>query len=362
MRDMMRVAMVGCGWAAGMQIERGFSVLRDLFQVTACCDADRAKAEAFAARYAIPAVVPNTAELLARDDVDAVSICTPPSLHHPMVIEALRAGRHVVCEKPFASSLRLTDEIIAAERRSAARVMPIFQYRFAPGIAKIRHLVRSGLPGRAYISSIETAWLRDAAYYAVPWRGKFATELGGVLLTQSIHIHDLFLWLMGSAASVKAFKATRVNPIEVEDCAVASLAMCDGSLASLAATLGSQRPVTRIRLCFENMTIERQCFGIEAPLPGDEPWTVSARSPEIQHEADEIMTAAPIPRTDFAGQFEDFHMAVRDRRPFAVTLEDARRSLELVTALFHASETGETVALPIGADHPGYGGWRPGDG
>jgi predicted dehydrogenase len=63
-------------------------------------------------------------------------------------------------------------------------------------------------------------------------------------------------------------------------------------------------------------------------------------------------------RADFAGQFEDFAAALDAQRPFAVTLEDARRSLELVTALFHASETGETVALPIGVDHPRYGGWR----
>jgi predicted dehydrogenase len=211
------------------------------------------------------------------------------------------------------------------------------------------------------VSSVETAWRRDADYYAVPWRGRFATELGGVLVTQSIHIHDLFLWLMGPAAAVKAFKATRVNPIEVEDCAVASLLLADGSLASLTATLGSQRPVTRIRLCFENLTIERQCFDTEAPRPGYEPWIVAARSPAIQREAEAIMAAAPVGRADFAGQFEDFVMALAEDRPFAVTLEDARRSLELVTALFHASETGETVDLPIGADHPRYGGWRPAD-
>ena len=78
-----------------------------------------------------------------------------------------------------------------------------------------------------------------------------------MLATQAIHIHDLVFWLLGPAAAVSAFKTTRVNPIEVEDCAVASLLMADGSLVSLSATLGSARQATRMRFCFENVTFEK---------------------------------------------------------------------------------------------------------
>jgi predicted dehydrogenase len=354
-----RVGIVGCGWVAGSQMERGFDHLRDRFEVVACCDTELARARDFAARHGIAAAIADFQALLDDDRIDVVSICTPPSLHHPMVMGGLAAGKHVICEKPFTSSLRLMDEIIAAEAVSGRRVMPIFQYRFADGIARVRHLIRSGLGGRAYLSSVETAWLRGADYYAVPWRGRFATELGGVLLTQSIHIHDLFLWLMGPAAEVKGFKTTRVNPIEVEDCAVASLRMADGSLAALAATLGSVRPATRIRLCFENFVMERQCYDADAPKPGAEPWTVVARTPELQAEAERILAEAPLGPVDFAGQFSDFAQALDADRPFAVTLQDARRSLELVTALFHAAETGETCTLPIGEDHARYDGWAP---
>lgn len=353
----LRVGIVGCGWVAGSQMERGFDLLRHSFDVVACCDVDAGRAAAFARRHGIAKVHRSFDDLAGDDGLDVVSICTPPSLHHPMVVKALEAGRHAICEKPFTSSLKLMDAIAAAEKTSGRRILPIFQYRFQPGIAKVRHLVRSGLPGRAYLSSVETAWLRGPDYYAVPWRGKFATELGGVLLTQAIHVHDLFLWLMGPAAEVKAFKSTRVNPIEVEDCAVASLRMADGSLASLAATLGSVKPATRIRLCFENLVIERQCYDDEARVPGAEPWTVAARTPALQAEAERIMAEAPLGPADFAGQFADFRDALAEGRDFAVTLADSRRSLELVTALFHASETGETVVLPVGPDHPRYGGW-----
>lgn len=356
----LKVAIVGCGWVAGTQMQAGFSHLPHLFDVTACCDVDPARAAAFGDAHAIADRSASYEALLQRPDIDVVSICTPPSLHFPMVMAAMAAGKHVICEKPFTSSLRLVDEVIARQAQGSALVMPIFQYRFGPGIARVKHVIESGLLGRPFVSSVETAWNREAAYYQVAWRGKFATELGGVLLTQSIHIHDLFLWLMGPAAKVSAFKTTRVNPIEVEDCAVAALQMADGSLASLTATLGSARPVTRIRLCFEYGTIEREAFDADAPRPGDEPWHIIPRNPAaaaaLAARSDEVTPAA---QTGFARQFELFHEAIVSGSPLPVTLQDARRSLELVTALFHAAQTEQAACLPIGHDHPLYDGWVP---
>src|SRR5205807_2893074 len=121
------------------------------------------------------------------------------------------------------------------------------------------------------------AWNRGAKYYAVPWRGRWETELGGVLLTHAIHSHDIMTYLMGPIASVFARTATRVNPIEVEDCAVASLAMTSGALVSLAATLGSHKEISRLRFCFENVTFESS----QAPYaPGDDPWEIFPASAE----------------------------------------------------------------------------------
>jgi predicted dehydrogenase len=355
-KQALNVAIVGCGWVAGSQMTLGFARLPELFKVSVACDSDGIRAQEFATRHGIPRAASSFDEVLADPAIDVVSICTPPVLHHPMVTATLRAGKHAICEKPFTSSLALMDEVIALEGASPGRVMPIFQYRFFPGFQRIRHILRSGIAGRLYVSSVETAWKRGADYYQVPWRGKFATELGGVLLTQSIHIHDLFMDLCGQVAEVKAFKTTRVNPIEVEDCAVAALRMVDGSLASLTATLGSQRPATRIRLCFENLTVERQCFDEDAPCPGEEPWTIVPRNDDIA-SALAAATIDPLPLTSFAAQFAGFHRALASGGDMPVTLADARRSLELVTALFHASETGETVNLPIGRDHGRYAGW-----
>lgn len=354
---LLRVAMVGCGWVAGTQITEGFALLSDRFAVTLACDLNLERARHFASEHAIPRSEADYAAVLCDPDIDVVSICTPPSLHFTMVADALRAGKHVVCEKPFTSSLRLTDKIAEIERGARGRVMPILQYRFQPGFQRIRRILASGLAGKPYTASVETAWRRGADYYAVPWRGRFDTELGGVLVTQSIHIHDLFLALFGEVASVKAFKTTRVNPIEVEDCAVAALRMKSGALASLTATLGSQEPVTRIRLCFQKLTVERQCRGDDAKWPGREPWTVTPADETTAAALAKLDLSEPDAPTGFAAQFAAFGEALTRRTPFPVTLADARRSLELVTALYHAAETDETVQLPVAADHARYGGW-----
>ena len=289
------------------------------------------------------------------DDVEIVDICTPPSLHVPQILASLAAGREVVCEKPLTGSLAEIDEVIAAERESAGRVLPIFQYRFGNGAQKAKRIIDLGLAGKSYLASVETAWKRTAEYYATAWRSRWDTALGGILLSQAIHSHDLLTYLTGPVASVFAHTATRVNPVEVEDSAVASLIMQSGALTSLAATLGSHKEISRLRLCFEHVTFESS----EAPYsPGDEPWEIIPASPEARDRiAGALAGYRPTP-SQFSGLMDAYHEALTTGGELPISLTDARQSLELATALYHSAATGAAVALPIAPDHPGYAGWR----
>jgi predicted dehydrogenase len=278
-------------------------------------------------------------------------------LHFPQAMAALAAGKQVICEKPLVGSLSEIDQLTIAETRARGRIMPVFQYRFGNGLQKARRVIELGLAGKPYLATVETAWLRGAKYYSVPWRGRFETELGGALLTHAIHSHDILTYLMGDVASVFARTATRVNEIEVEDCAVASLVMKSGALASLAATLGSAKEISRLRLCFEHVTFESSL----APYaPGDDPWQIIATSSEAEARIAKALEGFPFVPSRFEGLMAAYHRALETDGPLPVTLQDARRSLELITALYHAAETGMPVALPIGKEHPKYGGWRPG--
>ena len=348
-----RVAVVGCGVGRN-HIAQGYRQYPDKFCVEALCDVEAARLAAVGEEFSIPRRTRSFDEVLRMDNVDIVDICTPVALHFGQILAALAAGKEIVCEKPLAASLAEVDRVIAAEKEAVGRVMPIFQYRFGNGVQKVRRIIELGIAGKPYLATVETAWKRTAKYYEVPWRGRRATERGGVLLMHAIHSHDLMMWLMGPVASVFARTATRVNPVEVEDCAVASLVMENGALASLAATLGSQREISRLRLCFEHVTFE----STPTPYsPGDDPWEIVPASPETKNRISAALASYRALPPLYEGQFAAYHAALTTGAALPVTMADARSSLELATAFYDSAATGAAVRLPIAADHPSYKGW-----
>jgi predicted dehydrogenase len=348
------VAVVGCG--IGRAHIEGYRRHPETFQVVGLCDVDENRLTAVGEEFSVVRRTRSFDDVLGMEDVDIIDICTPPALHVPQILAALAAGKEVVCEKPLAGSLAEVDRVIAGETQAAGRVLPIFQYRFADGVRKAKRIIDMGIVGKPYLATVETAWRRTAEYYQVPWRGRLASELGGVLLSQAIHSHDLMTYLMGPVASVFARTATRVNAVEVEDCAVASLVMQSGALASLAATLGSHKEISRLRFCFEDVTFESSQMPYS---PGDEPWRIFPASKETAHRIGDALAGHRPAPSAFEGLMGAYHAALTTGGALPVTLADARRSLELVTALYHSAANGSVVALPIEPDHPKYHGWRP---
>ena len=295
-------------------------------------------------------------DLLAMPDLDIIDVCTPPMVHYPMVMAALKAGKHVICEKPLVGSLAQVDEVIAEEKRSRGKLMPVFQYRFGNGIEQAKAIIDAGIAGKPYVGTVETLWRRGPDYYAVPWRGKWKTELGGVLMTHAIHPHDIFTYLMGEPKSLFGRVATRVNDIEVEDCISASLEMQSGALASFTATLGSADEITRIRLAFEHVTFESD----HAPYnPGAAPWKILPRSDETKARIDTLLENWQPVAPRFETQMRRFHAALTGTGPMPVTSADSRRALEIVTAFYHSSQAREEVSFPVGPEHPKYRSWLP---
>lgn len=350
----IRVAVVGGG--IGQTHISAFQSMPERFEVVALCDLDEIKAHQIAERQNIPLVVTDINELYRRDDLDVIDLCTPPFLHFEQVQAALAAGKNVICEKPVVGSLQELDMLLEAEAHSGKRVMPIFQCRFGNGLQKLKFLQDEGLTGRAYVSTVEVAWRRRAEYYAVPWRGKWQTELGGALLSHAIHAHDMLTYLLGPAKSVFARTKTLVNPIEVEDCASVSLEMADGSLASLSVTLGSAKEITRHRLCFSKLTAESN---LEPYANYKEPWQFTPDTPELAAQIEAALARYIEQPEGHHGQFYRYAEALRLGTELPVTLLDARQSLELITAMYYSAQTGQPVELPIGSDHPMYAGWSP---
>jgi predicted dehydrogenase len=355
MSRVLNVAVVGCGIGRSHIVE-GYLPNSDKFKVLALCDLDPERLSKIGDEFGVERRITNFDDLLTMDDVDVIDVCTPPGVHFSMVTKALAAGKHVVCEKPLVGSLQQIDEIVEAEKAAKGKLMPVFQYRFGDGIEQAKKIIDAGIAGKPYAGTVETMWRREAPYYAVPWRGKWKTELGGVLMGHAIHPHDIFTYLMGDISRVFGRVATRVNPIEVEDTISASLEMKSGALASLTATLGSVDEITRIRLQFENVTIESD----HAPYnPGKELWKILPRNDEVKAKIDALLANWQHVPSRFQTQMARFYDAIDGKIPLPVTSADSRRSLELVTAFYHSSSTHQEVVLPLGPDHPLYQSWVP---
>jgi predicted dehydrogenase len=353
---MTRTFTVGViGGGIGRQHIEAYLALGGRFEVRAICDLKLELARKLAEEFAIPQATASVDELLAAD-LDIVDICTPPGTHRGLIEAALDAGRHVVCEKPLVGSLADADAVIARAAAARTLTMPIFQYRFGNGYQKLLRLVARGVTGPLHLATVETAWRRGADYYAVPWRGRWASELGGALLGHAIHAHDMLYGAAGPIESVFARTATRINKIETEDCAAASLRMRSGALATLAVTLGSMEEISRLRFCFADVTAES---ALTPYNPGAEPWRFIASSPAVAAAIDAALADFEPKPERFAGQFLRFHDALTGRGELPVTLADARASLELVTALYHSAARGAAVDLPIGPGHERYESWQP---
>ena len=351
---MIRVAILGAG--IGREHLAAYRVLSDKFSVTHIVDLDPARVEEIRQPDDRFTTETSAEAVFGSEDVDLIDICLPPHLHVPTACSALAAGRHVICEKPLATSMHDVDQIRAAAKRSGKSVFPVFQYRWGPAFDQLQYLMGQGLTGPAHLAAIETHWNRGEDYYAVPWRGTWAGEQGGAVLGHAIHNHDLLTHLLGPVACVSAMTTTRINNIETEDCAAISFAMESGALATSSITLGAGFDRTRFQIIFEHLTATS---GTTPYAPGSDRWTFVARDLSAQAEIDQAVADAPAKAAGFTGFLSEVSKSLAGQPNNAVTLDDGARSIELVTAIYHAARSGERVSLPLSLNHPLYHGWQP---
>lgn len=349
----LRVGIIGAGIGAAHL--DGYLALPDLFDVRGIADLDAQRAAPLVQRAGADYLA-SLDEALARDDLDIIDICLPPRLHKPAILAALAKQKHVVCEKPLVASLADLDEVSAAAAHHGRLIIPVFQYRFGQGLGQLLHLIDQGQAGKPLVATLETHWNRGADYYAIPWRGKWETELGGAIVGHAIHIHDLLIQVLGPAKRVQARLRTAVNPIDVEDCAAIVFEMAQGALVTSSVTLGSADDHSRLRFCFSELSVES---GIDPYNPGTTPWTFKARAPAKQQAIDQALLACAPHKEGFPRQFELMHGAIMRGEPMPVTLDDARASLALITAIYQADATGSAVDLPLTETASGYAGWQP---
>ncbi len=347
---MIKVAIIGGG--IGGEHLAAYRAVPE-FQVTLIVDRDEDRRMRLCGSF-----IKSSSEIedALQSDVDVIDICLPPDLHVEVALRALKAGKHVICEKPIATSLADMDRLLEAKEQAQKRLFPVFQYRYGPAFSKLQALIDAGLTGAPRAASLETHWSRAADYYDVDWRGTWAHEKGGAILCHAIHSHDLLARFMAPIENVHAKLATLINPIETEDSAALSFQLKGGALATSSVTLGAAQDESRIRLVYEKLTATSGSLPYSPALSG---WTFTARDAEDQAAVDDCVKKAPKMRAGFEGFFGEVAKALNGQDNSAVSMAEGRASIELTTAIYASDRSGHSQSLPIQSDHALYAGWQP---
>jgi predicted dehydrogenase len=355
-------ALIGCGKVSDAHAQAYQSLAESHF--VGVFDVNPERAEAFARRYGVKAYT-NLEAMLQEPAVQAVSICTPHPTHPDMVVACAQAGVHALVEKPMAVDLQGCDRAIAAARQAGVKLGVISQRRFYEPVLRVKQAIDAGKIGRPLLATVTVMGWRDEAYYRMDgWRGKWATEGGGVMLTQTTHQMDVFQWLMGPIEELFGYWDNLNHPfVEVEDTAVAVVRFKSGGLGTMLLS-NSQKPgfYGKIHIHGENgASVGVQTEGGSPFVSGvttvvDPPfndvWTVpgeDALLKEWQAE-DETRCRSIDIMTHYHGlQVQDFLRSILEDREPAVNGEEGRKHVELFTAIYRSQRDRRPVKFPLDA-------------
>lgn len=351
---MINVAIVGVGAISPAHIQ-AYKMFDDLCQITTLCDIDldRAREKSKSYQLSTVPVFKDFDQICADPDIHLVSICTPPSTHAHIAIRLLKAGKHIIIEKPMAASLEECDEInkVAAEENCIVSV--IAQNRFYTPMMKVKQILDQKLIGNVVHSQVDSYWWRGSSYYDLWWRGTWEKEGGGCTLNHAVHHIDILQWMNGMPTEVTAVMSnTSHHNAEVEDISVAILKYADGTMAQVTSSVihhGEEQ-----QLIFQ---------GEKARISA--PWKVYASTslengfPKKDEHTEQLIEQtynqlSALEYEGHPGQILDVLAGIKENKPILVDGIEGRRTLELITAIYKSATERRTVSLPLDPTDPFY--------
>ena len=321
-----RVAVIGCGDISALHLD-AIAGLTDA-ELVAVADVHPDRLAAAAAACGVPGF-DSYLELFDTVRPDVVHICTPHHLHASIAIDALERGIHVIQEKPLAHSRAEGDRLVAAAERGNAKIAVCFQNRYNAPMQAAAALLASGELGAVSGASATVMWHRGAEYYLDrPWRGRWATGGGGLLMNQAIHTLDLLQWLVGEVASVRGNASTRAlgDTIEVEDTAEMVLEHTNGARSVFYATLANavNAPITL------DIVTEKATLSLCGAL------TVSYTDGRVEVVPERSVAAGARSYWGVSHQLliEDFYARLDEPAPFWISPVQAQLSLNIIQDVY----------------------------
>ena len=338
-----KFAIVGCGNVA--QIHAKALQQIENAELAAVCSKRKEPADKLAKEYKVAQVYTEYAELLKQEDIDVIVILTPNGMHADMAVEAAKAGKHIIIEKPVDIKLEKVDHLLEVCKEKDVKLSVISQHRMDTSTQILKGAVEEGKLGRLVLGDAHIKWFRSQAYYdSNPWRGTWAMDGGGVLINQGIHTIDLLLYIMGDVESVSANCATLGHEgIEVEDVATATLKFKNGALGTIIGTTAVY-PGLPARLEIHGTKGSVRIEGDELVL-----WEVEGEDKYIPLKNSAKETGASDPMAiDYIShmlQIQDMIEAIaQDRQPL-VNGNEGRKALEVIQAIYESAKLSKTVYL-----------------
>ncbi len=340
--------IIGCGMISRFHAH-AIAEIRGA-KLVACHDQVLERATKFASEFPCHAY-DDLEAMVARPDVDVVTVCTPSGAHMDPGIIAAKAGKHVLVEKPLEVTLKRCDALIAACEKAKVRLGTILPSRFHESSKVLKKAVEQERFGKVALADAYVKWYRTQQYYdSGAWRGTWKLDGGGALMNQAIHSVDLLLWLMGPVAEVSAHVATVAHErIEVEDVATATLKFANGALgvieASTAAFPGSLK---RIEIAGSHgmATLEEESIV---------QWTFAKETAKDKQLLEDMLNntktgggasdPTAIGHAAHRDLFKDFLKGIASGKPSMIEGSEGRRSVELIVAIYQAAKTGKRVRL-----------------
>jgi len=339
----IHIAVVGCGRIAKNHFQ-SIEQHQDRVVLTAVCDTDETAMRLASTQYGVPGYN-NLDDMLNHGNIDIVSLCTPSGLHSMQAISVAQSGRHVLTEKPMATSWQDGLRMVEACDKAGVHLFVVKQNRLNATLQLLKRAIEQKRFGKIYMANINVLWTRPQEYYDQgSWRGTWELD-GGAFMNQASHYIDLLHWLIGPIQSIQAMTATLARQIEAEDTGVINVRWRNGAIGSVSVTMLTypKNLEGSITILGEKGTV--RIGGIAANEI--QHWEFAEPHPD-----DEQLKNATYQTTSVYGFGHPFYYdnVLSTLEGKAEPLVDGREglaSLELLIAAYRAAEHDVTVNLPL---------------
>ena len=337
------MALVGCGRIASRHIE-AVAAHRDDLELVAVCDKDA---------HALEKAVDETGAdgysslegLLQFSDAELITLCTPSGLHPTQTVQAARAGRHVMTEKPMATRWKDGLRMVEACDEAGVRLFVVKQNRCNATLRLLKRAVDEDRFGRIHMVHLNVFWTRPQEYYdSAAWRGTWEFD-GGALMNQASHYVDLLDWLIGPVASVHAMTGTLARRIEVEDTAVMNVRWRSGALGSMAVTMLTypKNMEGSITIIGEKGTVRVGGVAVNEI----QRWEFAEPHPDDDVVAEASYATTSVYGHGHPGYYDNVLRTLRGEAEPDTDGREGLRSLELLIAAYLSARDGRQVSLPL---------------